>query len=261
MTSYPEPRVVRGSAPVPELGEIKSTLGPSHISLRDLALGLQTGMVQIVDLTGDADDPTTWLDRYVDDGAKTGGSKGRYDPLAVYTSSTNRHDHRTQMRLNLSPDMMRAIKLIVGMVPQFGTDGGFVRDAIVHSLQWWAKRLDGFADAEVAGAVNFATMNAVIGSMREALEERKRVVGEVDELIDMAIADGDAGIVEMICDVHEVIAQGMADPGRGRVLESVKKGRGWAGEARRREAKRLVEEKIAKKREEEREAKWMSAED
>lgn len=257
---YPEPDVGRRT-PVPDMGDIKAKLGPSRMSLRDLALGLQLGTVRMVDLTGQPDDPDTFLDQWLDRGTVAGGgSGGRYDPMKVYTSSTNRHDHRDQIRLNMPPDMLRAVRMIVGMVPQFGSEQGFMRDAILHSLQHWAKRLDGFIDVEVVNSINFATMNSVIGAMRDTLEERRRVIAEVDELLDMAIRDGDAGTVDLICDVHEVIAGQTPEPNRSKMLETVARGRRWVGEWRKQEAVRIAKEKIAAKEREAREAEWIARE-
>lgn len=253
--SYPEPDRASGPPPVPEFERIKADLGPTRISPRDLALGLRLGTIKVADFTG-RPDTQEMIASWLDDGSAA-GKRGKYDPMKVYTTSTNRHDHRTQMRVNMPPDMLRAITMLASMVPQFGSPAGVVRDAIVHSLQHWAQRLDGFIDAEVVNAINFTTMNTVLASMKEAIEERRRVVSEIDELLDTAMKDGDHASVEVICDIQEAMAEHTAEPNRTRMLETVARGRGWLVEWRKQEAKRIAREKVERIKAEAQERAWL----
>lgn len=254
--AYPEPDRGSGPPPVPEFERIKADLGPTRISPRDLALGLRLGSIKIVDFTGQPD-AQEMIASWLDDGAAGGGRKGKYDPMKVYTTSTNRHDHRTQMRVNMPPDMLRAINMLASMVPQFGSPAGVVRDAVVHSLQHWAQRLDGFIDAEVVGAINFATMNTVLATMKESIEERRRMVSEIDDLLDAAMKDGDAKSVEVICDIQEALAEQTDEPNATRMRETVGRGRTWLVEWRKAEAKKLAMEKVAKIKAEAQEHAWL----
>jgi hypothetical protein len=217
-------------------------LGPTHISPRDLALGLRTGTIRPVDYTGAADDPDNFLRTFVDDG----GARYKYDPMKVYTSSLNRHDHSRETRLKTSPEMWRQVELISGMVPQFGGPQGFVRDAILHSLHWWAARLEEFVDEGTEQSLQTMTMRMIANSAQDQRHERKQMLVDAETNITECVRDQEWEALEEACDVYEAIGSLYPDGPRGQMHVIVKVGRDALGRAREEQKKERV--RVAKER-------------
>jgi hypothetical protein len=255
----PEPKKHGGPAPLPDMDHLAGRLGPTRMSLRDLALGLQLGTIQLADYTGRPDDPESFLNQWLDDGQGQ-EKKGGYDPLKVYTSSTNKHDHRTQIRLNLSHPMLSAIRTIVGIVPQFGSEGAFVRDAILHSLHHWVARLDGFIDEEARRDVTLASAHAILLSMQDDVDNRRLIMDGVDQLIEDSMRDGDVARVEQTCDIYEVIADNAPDGVATKMRERIGMARRWVADERRAATVRAAKERAEKMRREKDEQRWMERE-
>lgn len=253
-----------GATPVPDVTEIRSRFGPTHISPRDLAWGLRTGTIKIVDVTGDPHDPDTLIDGWLeDDDAKGVGGKGKgkwsYDPLKVYTASVNRHDHSTTLRLKLSPELLRAARMMSEMVPEFGSVHGFIRDAILHSLHHWVARMDEFVDEGEARSLDMMTVQMIAASLQERMESQREMFVQAEEIIGAGIEQEDIDAVEMACDVYEAMSSHMPELHRERMMEVVGRGRGWLRDAKKRELVKKAKAKVEREKaalEREREMTW-----
>lgn len=250
-----------GPTPIPDVTDIRSRFGPTHISPRDLAWGLRAGTIKIVDVTGDPNDPDTLIDGWLnDEDTKTGGKgKWSYDPMKVYTASVNRHDHSTTLRLKLSPELLRAARMMSEMVPEFGSVQGFIRDAILHSLHHWVARMDEFVDEGVARSLDMMTVQIIAASLREKLDGQREMFVQAEEIISAGIEQEDIDAVEMACDVYEAMAGHMPELHRERMLEIVGRGRGWLRDAKKRELVKKAKAKVEREkaaREREREMTW-----
>lgn len=106
---------------------------------------------------------------------KNGGySRDRY-----YTHSTDQHGHKTTVRANVPPDMMRRIAIIVASraIPEYGTSSDFVRDAVFHRLHEVGEKI---ADIDTTRTVDMA---AALDDLR-AYDAREQEELEIAKTLD-----------------------------------------------------------------------------
>ena len=67
-----------------------------------------------------------------------------YSRERFYTHSTDKHGHKTTVRASVPPELLRQISKIVasGVIPEYGTAGDFVRDAVFHRLHEIGEKLN-----------------------------------------------------------------------------------------------------------------------
>jgi len=92
---------------------------------------------------------------------------GGYDSAAVYKHSTNEHDHSAYINKTRVPPM---VLNYIGQIIQSGrteyrTAGDFIRDAIIHRLQWW--HVNGFPQIDT-------TLDRVQGELALARMRREQ---------------------------------------------------------------------------------------
>lgn len=65
------------------------------------------------------------------------GTPWEYNINERYVRSTNGHDHSSQVRVSFPPTMIGCVREVMEVVPEYRTVEDFIRDAVVHRLQFF----------------------------------------------------------------------------------------------------------------------------
>lgn len=143
-----------------------------------------------------------------------------YDPAAIYTRSTNAHDHSVIVHVGLPREVRIAVQRLVGLRiwPEYRSEGDFIRNAIMHQLH---------RDVAAAGLDSYQPMLAQerfwawVEERDRALNSYKETGTRFQKSMENSASLGSWEHVIDTCDMAEAAAASMPEPFKGQMLDVV----------------------------------------
>lgn len=158
-----------------------------------------------------------------------GTKDSEYDVGKFYTRATNAHDHSSNIQLPLPKELKGHIQTIVnnGVFPYTSVQA-FVRDAIVHRLEWIAGQNP--ADLETPQVVAFERMLARQEMRAEAQRAQEEIYAGFVKGCEKAMDVRAYDVVLVLCDETQMDADHLDDAWRVKLMEKVQETRERAEE-------------------------------
>lgn len=151
-----------------------------------------------------------------------------YDPEGFYVRSVNKHDHTTQTRVPMHPEVYSKITTMLAQGELLGTPitsyQAFMRDAAVHNMHRIAALTKNGALAEFAALQMHRARADQIAARHDEL---RKTVEEADERLDIAIKTNNTGYVGQLLDSYEPMIATLSEPYAGELETACKDARTW----------------------------------
>jgi hypothetical protein len=145
---------------------------------------------------------------------------GVITPDEIHTRSVDKKGHRVQVQVSLPPEVSREVgEIVASRRTGYKTPQDFVRDAVVHRLAYWAKRLD---DPAIERVVDLEVQECRAEKLAAEMDAWDRILETHKQNYVRAQRIGsDFKTMQVIYDLEALLENDALDPAYAREIRAI----------------------------------------